>query len=58
MDKKVARKLQKMKDRLAELENTLLTAVTKKDSKSAEINVPQITNQINTLRREIKELEK
>jgi ribosomal protein S15P/S13E len=58
MDKKSTKKLEKMKERLTELEATLLSSITKKDSKSAEVNVPMLTNQINKLKQEIKEFEK
>jgi ribosomal protein S15P/S13E len=58
MDKKAARKLEKLKERLAEFEATLLNAITKKDSKSAEVNVPMLTNQINKLKQEIKDFGK
>ena len=58
MDKKAEKKLNKLKERLAESEATLLNAITKKDSKSAEVNVPMLTNQINKMKQEIRDFEK
>jgi hypothetical protein len=48
-DKKVA----KMKERVAQMEAELLSAITKKSSASTEINVPEFTRKINELKQQI-----
>lgn len=58
MDKKTEKKLTKLKERLAESEATLLNALTKKDSKSAEVNVPALTEQIKKMKADIAAMQK
>jgi hypothetical protein len=58
MDKKTEKKLTKLKERLAESEATLLNALTKKDSKSAEVSVPALADQIKKMKADIAAMQK
>lgn len=53
MDKKTEKKLKKLKEQLAEQESILLVALTKKDSKSAEVNIPALTERIKKIKADI-----
>lgn len=50
---KVDKKLAKMKERLADMEATLLDALTKKSSSTVEISVPEYTRKIKELKEQI-----
>ncbi len=58
MDKKTEKKLNKLKEQLAESEAMLLNALTKKDSKTAEVNVPALTERIKKMKADIAALQK
>lgn len=47
---KLEKKKAKIKERISELEALLLDSLTKKKSSNAEINVPEITEQIKKLK--------
>lgn len=54
----VEKKIKKLKEQLVDLETQLRVALTKKDSKLAEVNVPALTARIKTLKEQIAQLAK